>query len=107
MPVDKCIAEYEKLGKMVFGEPRLPVINKVKPKFDHNNLEKAIHEVCSRHSEALGLSNWEKLNYVTSLKTYERDMLCRWYVTFSFIDKRDVSGFNFKASHTLPSTNRV
>ena len=75
MTVDDCIEEYKTLGGEVFGRPRPPVVNKLRPKFDEKILEKAIKDVCERRGEHVG---WNELGYSFENNT-DNDM-SKWFV---------------------------
>ena len=79
MTVDECIQEYKTLGGDVFGNPRLPVINRLQPKFDEKILERVIKDVCKRRGE---VPDWDDLNYNLTHNTFDDDM-CRWSVDYS------------------------
>ena len=78
MTVDECIQEYKTLGGEVFGHPRPPVINRLRPKFDERRLERIIKDVCKRRGE---VPAWEDLSYNLKHHTYDDDM-CRWSVKY-------------------------
>ena len=76
MSVDDCIAEYEKIGEKVFGSPRLPVVNRLRPKFDEKGLESAIKDVCERHGEHVP---WNAPELSFNLEDPSDDDMCKWF----------------------------